>query len=369
MVHFKEKKHMDLKSLSDSQLMSELKNSVLEERQKTALVLEYLREVERRRLYADSGYSSLWEFCIHELDYSEASASRRIGAMRLLREIPELKEDLLSGKQNLSSLSKARNFFQLEEKHQGEKLSIAEKKEVLQELENKSSRECERTLLELSSVPIEISNPQRERPIGATHTELRLVLRDEVYFKLKRIQALRSHANPSMSYENLLDYMADEILKKIDPLEKAKSQKVTAIAPSTPDPSRVKPDPSRIKEVQNPDVFAPPTSEVHSSQQRSVDSAGENKPRRALSGRKQNNSMRGPRVPIPRALARSVWVRDQGRCTYSDPVSGRLCESTVYLEFDHIQPVSEGGQNRVDNLRLRCRAHNQREWIKKVSNF
>jgi hypothetical protein len=339
---------MDLKLLSDSQLMSELKNSVLEERQKTALVLEYLREVERRRLYADSGYASLWDFCIHELAYSEASASRRIGAMRLLREIPELKEDLLSGKQNLSSLSKARNFFQLEEKHQGEKLSTEEKKEVLRELENKSSRECERTLLELSSVPIEISNPQRERPIDATHTELRLVLRDEVYLKLKRIQALRSHANPSMSYENLLNYMADEILKKIDPLEKAKSQKVTTPGPSTPDLSRI-PDLPPIKEVQNPDFFSPPTSEVEQDQ--------------------TNPGLRTFRIPIPRAIARTVWVRDQGRCTYSDPVSGRLCESTVYLEFDHIQPVSEGGQNRIDNLRLRCRAHNQRAWIKKVSNF
>jgi HNH endonuclease len=351
---------MDLKSLSDSQLMSELKNSVLEERQKTALVLEYLREVERRRLYADSGYPSLWDFCIHELAYSEASASRRIGAMRLLREIPELKEDLLSGKQNLSSLSKARNFFKLEEKHQGEKLSIEEKKEVLQELENKSSRECERTLLELSSVPIEISNPQRERPIDATHTELRLVLRDEVYFKLKRIQALRSHANPSMSYENLLDYMADEILKKIDPLEKVKSQKVAPSGPSISEPSR-RPDPSKIpgvsktpdtsemKEVQNPDFFPPPTSEVEQDQ--------------ATPG------LRTFRIPIPRAIARTVWVRDQGRCSYSDPSTGKLCNSTVYLEYDHILPVSKGGQNRIDNLRLRCRAHNQREWIKKASNF
>jgi len=333
---------MDLKSLSDSQLMSELKNSVLEERQKTALVLEYLREVERRRLYADSGYPSLWDFCIHELAYSEASASRRIGAMRLLREIPELKEDLLSGKQNLSSLSKARNFFQLEEKHQGEKMSIDEKKEVLQELENKSSRECERTLLELSSVPIEISNPQRERPINATHTELRLVLRDEVYFKLKRIQALRSHANPSMSYENLLDYMADEILKKIDPLEKVKSQRETACAASTPDLSQ-------IKEVQNPDFFSPPTSEVERDQ--------------------VTPGLRRLRIPIPRAIARTVWVRDQGRCSYSDPSTGKLCNSTVYLEYDHILPVSKGGQNRIDNLRLRCRAHNQREWIKRASNF
>jgi hypothetical protein len=31
------------------------------------------------------------------------------------------------------------------------------------------------------------------------------------------------------------------------------------------------------------------------------------------------------------------------------------------LEFDHIEPVARGGTSTVDNLRLRCRAHNQYE--------
>jgi hypothetical protein len=51
--------------------------------------------------------------------------------MRLLREIPELKEDILNGRQNLSSLSQAQKFFKTEQKHSGEKLSAEEKSEVL----------------------------------------------------------------------------------------------------------------------------------------------------------------------------------------------------------------------------------------------
>jgi hypothetical protein len=31
------------------------------------------------------------------------------------------------------------------------------------------------------------------------------------------------------------------------------------------------------------------------------------------------------------------------------------------LEFDHILPVARGGESTADNLRLRCRAHNQYE--------
>jgi hypothetical protein len=358
---------MNLQLLSDSQLIQELKTSVLEERKKTALVLEYLHEVDRRRLYADSGYSSLWEFCIHELDYSEASASRRISAMKLIREMPELKGDLLSGKQNLSSLSKAKHFFQLEEKHQGETMTTEEKKEILRELENKSSRECDRTLIELSSVPIEISNPQRERPLDATHTQLTIVLKDEVYYKLKRIQALRSHANPTMSYEDLLNYMADEILKRLDPLEKLKTQHqpergdvskarggVLKVSEESTKLEKAETRESSEPKVQNSDFVLPPTSEVIKVGQKTGESE---------KTEKAKNS-RPRRSAIPRALARTIWKRDQGQCTWADSLTGKLCQSRVYLEFDHIIPVSRGGTNRLENLRLRCRAHNQREWIK-----
>jgi hypothetical protein len=150
-----------IRALSDSALLIGLKHSVLEERKHMADVLEYLREVDRRRLYADSGHASLWGFCTRELGYSAGSASRRISSMRLLRELPELKEDLLSGKQNLSSLAQAQNFFRLEEKHQAEKLTPEQKQEVLEKLEGKSSRECEQELLKLRLFRSSSLSPKR----------------------------------------------------------------------------------------------------------------------------------------------------------------------------------------------------------------
>jgi hypothetical protein len=45
--------------------------------------------------------------------------------MRLLCEIPELKEDLESGKLNLTSLSQAKKFFVTEEKYSGAQVSCA----------------------------------------------------------------------------------------------------------------------------------------------------------------------------------------------------------------------------------------------------
>src|SRR5262249_353013 len=57
-------------------------------------------------------------------------------------------------------------------------------------------------------------------------------------------------------------------------------------------------------------------------------------------------------------VRRAVRERDGDRCTYVSE-SGHRCETRHFLEFDHVVPVSRGGQATVENLRLRCRAHNQ----------
>jgi hypothetical protein len=122
--------YFSIRKLSDGEIVSGLKSSLSDERKKTTEVLEFLRELDRRKLYADFNCESLWEFCVKQLGYSAGSASRRVTAMRLLREMPELKEDLESGKLNLTSLSQAGKFFVTEEKHSGEKLSSEEKAET-----------------------------------------------------------------------------------------------------------------------------------------------------------------------------------------------------------------------------------------------
>jgi 5-methylcytosine-specific restriction endonuclease McrA len=61
---------------------------------------------------------------------------------------------------------------------------------------------------------------------------------------------------------------------------------------------------------------------------------------------------------IPAAVRRAVAERDGHRCTFVS-ASGTRCPSCRTLEFDHIEPVARGGSSTVDNLRLRCRAHNQ----------
>jgi hypothetical protein len=61
---------------------------------------------------------------------------------------------------------------------------------------------------------------------------------------------------------------------------------------------------------------------------------------------------------VPRWVKDRVWKRDGARCGYVSE-SGRRCEATDRLEYDHIRPWARGGSSDdPDNIRLLCRAHN-----------
>jgi hypothetical protein len=61
---------------------------------------------------------------------------------------------------------------------------------------------------------------------------------------------------------------------------------------------------------------------------------------------------------IPAEVKRTVWERDGGQCTFVGE-NGHRCEARTRLEFDHVEPVAQGGRATAQGLRLRCRAHDQ----------
>jgi len=60
---------------------------------------------------------------------------------------------------------------------------------------------------------------------------------------------------------------------------------------------------------------------------------------------------------IPAATRRAVFKRDHGRCSYVDAF-GQACRETHGLELHHLRAFARGGEHALDNLVLRCRAHN-----------
>jgi len=60
---------------------------------------------------------------------------------------------------------------------------------------------------------------------------------------------------------------------------------------------------------------------------------------------------------IPAEVRRQVWKRDGGQCAFVAH-NGRRCIERGFLEFHHVEPHADGGNASVDNIELRCRAHN-----------
>jgi hypothetical protein len=288
---------MNLSMLSDKALLENLNNLARSEREILIKILHHLREVEKRHLYAKLSYSSLFEYAVKELKYSESAAQRRISSMRLLREIPEIEAKVESGALNLSALSQAQSFFRLEKENIK---SVQEKVEILQVLENKTLQQVQRELLKRSSNPASLM-PERVKPVSETHSEIKFLAEEALLKDLEELRNLLSHSKPNASIKDLVLF--------------AVSRTVNELRPKTP----------KAKGLQTT---------------------------------KENTSQKGKRY-IKQEVRRWVWQRDLGQCTFSDPLSGRKCCSKNKLEFDHVIPFGMGGDNSAANLRLRCRAHNQ----------
>lgn len=61
---------------------------------------------------------------------------------------------------------------------------------------------------------------------------------------------------------------------------------------------------------------------------------------------------------IPKNIRSSVYRRAQGKCEYTDLNTGKRCNSTKFLELDHLTAFARGGTHSVEGISLRCRAHN-----------
>ena len=144
---------MNLKHLTDKVLLADTKNLVAQERVISLKVIHHLKEIERRRLFSELGYASLFEYAVKDLGYAEASAMRRINAARLLKDIPEIEKKIESGALSLTNLSLANQLFKNEDIQ-----DKSAKKEILEKIENASKKECQKTLQDLvppKTLPIE----------------------------------------------------------------------------------------------------------------------------------------------------------------------------------------------------------------------
>jgi hypothetical protein len=201
--------------MSDRDVLSRTEALAERERQALSELLVFLEEVDRRKLYCERKCGSIFQYCVKVLKYSEASAQRRIDAMKLNRELPEIKSKIESGELNLSVVSQAQKFFRNEAKISNQ-IGMESKKEILGRLSGKSRRESERELLSLSAQP-EIHIPDHTRAVSQTHTQVQFVANDEQMALFEKARGLLAHSNPNMSWAELFQKVTEIALQKVDP--------------------------------------------------------------------------------------------------------------------------------------------------------
>jgi hypothetical protein len=239
--------------------------------------------------------------------------------MRLLKSVPEVAPQLESGVLGLENASQAQSYFRKQDQHrkeQGlERLSLDEKREVVSELLNKSTREGLRLLTERT--PEIMSPAEKLKPLPEQKTLIQFVANAELMGKLEELKQIFAHQNFEGRMDVLVGQLADIALEKFKPA------------------SGFKP-------------ASKPTSETASLT-----------PAPGMTPSQRNSSPPKRSRYIPARIRREVLLRDQNGCTYQDPKSGRVCGTRHGLQFDHGVPFSLGGAHSVENLTLRCGAHNR----------
>lgn len=282
---------MNLQHLNNHELLEKTQRAADNERAATTILLHHLNEVARRRLYAEAGYSSLFEYCVRSLRMSEPQAGRRVAAARAMKDFPEIEAKIQMGALSISALNQVQILFKKVE------LKKEEKKQILEKIEGESSRKIEKIL---AAYHPEEPKKEKIRVITPTLTELRCTVDNEVMENIERLKELWSHEMLNATLADLLKKMAHYCRDSIDPLKKTGATKST----TTPESQRTK---TRY---------------------------------------------------IPANVKKEVILRDK-YCTYINAQTGVRCNSRYFLEFDHIIPYAKDGKHTKENLRLRCRAHNQ----------
>lgn len=204
---------MNLLSLSSPELHDKTFQAAANEKRATLELLEYLAEVDRRRLYAEKAYSSLWEYVHQFLGYSEAQASERVSAMRLMRKVPEVKVALGEGKLTLTSTAKLASFVRREN------ASPAQTIDLLQKCENQSSRTVEKILVQNSTQSIPL--PERVRAVSAEVTRITVEVDEEFMALVKRMKELKG--NPGLEVKEVFKSAMSEYVKKREVKESSTS--------------------------------------------------------------------------------------------------------------------------------------------------
>src|SRR5438552_2713334 len=98
-------------AFTDGQLTERLYEIRRDERRLLVEFLTCLAELDRRKLYAAAGFSSLFSYCTDQLGLTRSAAFRRTTAARLLSRFPVIADHLADGRLCLTTLVELREVL------------------------------------------------------------------------------------------------------------------------------------------------------------------------------------------------------------------------------------------------------------------
>jgi 5-methylcytosine-specific restriction endonuclease McrA len=293
------------------------------ERAAMAEFLADIAEFDARRLYVPAGYDSMYANSLRELRLSEDAAVMRIRSARAARLFPEIFPALAEGRLSLTAVFLLSRHVCDEHGNR-----VPGGQELVAAAMDKTKGEIQRLIAERF--------PQPDLPS-----------------RLEALPAAPTHPTSSPVPERVNGHPGepDAIPRpKVAPLS-AQSFLVQVTIPKSAH--------DKLRYIQTLLGHAVPTGDLAEVHERAYDAliAQLEKQKYAVTARpRPQGSSVDPRH-IPAAVKRAVLERDGGKCTFVGE-GGHLCGSQRRLQFDHIDPVAIGGEATVDNIRLRCRAHN-----------
>ena len=168
----------------------------------TSEILDKLQLMEKYRAYLKLGYSSLFDYLVRGLNYSESMAYQRQSCLRLSGELPEIKEKLDNGQLTHSNISLAYKLIKDQ--------SVEKKREVLKSIENKSFREVKKILAPVAP-PVKI-----KQLVYQDKVVLKMELTHSEHDKLSKLRALGAH---KYDLESLFMKLVDKELKQYEKVD------------------------------------------------------------------------------------------------------------------------------------------------------
>jgi len=329
--------------LADHEVLPALAEAARRDRTTTARMLVLIGRADAARLYAATRHDSMFAYCVGELRMSEDVAYKRIRVARAARRCPAILERLADGRLHLSGAYLLAPLLRRENAA-----------DLLEAATHRSKFDIERLIAERFPRPTLLPSPAPEGapdvepssfqlapgPVAPEASDVAPVARPSVQPAAPPAAPIAPRLAPG-PVERITPLAADCLLveftigdRALDKLRYAKALLGHAV----------------------------PAGDLAQVFERALDAliAEQEKRKFAVTSRTPRDSSHGSAGPrhIPAAVRRAVVERDGGCCTF-ESAAGHRCGSRKRLEFDHIQPVAKGGVSTVENLRLRCRTHNQ----------